>query len=242
MTDDRSSPAPEAARDAASPTAPPEHALPRPSGSLDRSRAAEEEGERLTRELHDSVMQSLFAASLKAESLARSADLSREARDGLEELRRLVVGAMAGLRTMFLETHAGAVGQTPLAGLLRHVVEEAGSHTSVAISLEVDGERLLPPEVRVAAYRVAQQAVANAIRHARATSVCVSLRLLSSGLRLRIEDDGSGFDDAACDRHSGLAMMRERAEAVGAVCAVESAPGLGTAVEFVWRDRAGLRG
>jgi PAS domain S-box-containing protein len=200
--------------------------------------ATELERERLARDLHDSVTQSLFAASLKAESLAQSPDVDPRLRQGLEELRRLAVGAMAGMRTMLLEMRDGALEQTPLAGLLRHVVEEAGSRTSVSISLDIEGERVLPPAVRVAAYRVAQEAVTNAIRHAHATSVRVHLLLQSSGVRLRIEDDGEGFPDVPREGHFGLDTMRERAEAVGARCTVESIQGRGTVVELDWREDA----
>jgi signal transduction histidine kinase len=97
---------------------------------------------------------------------------------------------------------------------------------------------LLPPEVQVALYRVAQEALNNAARHARATQVEVYLRSHARGVELRIGDDGRGFNpgSVAAD-HFGLRIMRERAEHTGIALTIKSRPGRGTQVRAVWRDR-----
>ncbi len=204
-------------------------------------KAVEEERNRLARDLHDSVTQSLFAASLKAESLAEAPGVAADVQDGLRELHRLTRGAMAGMRTMLLEMRAGALAQTPLPGLLRHLVEAAQSRTGAPISLAVQGEAALPEDVRVAAYRITQEALNNAVRHAAASRVAVDLSLGEDGLRLRVEDDGRGFDESVSAGHFGLATMRERAQGVGAALDVASAPGLGTVVSMDWRRGRGGR-
>jgi signal transduction histidine kinase len=99
----------------------------------------------------------------------------------------------------------------------------------------VEGDCALPPEVQVALYRIAQEALNNVAKYARATQVSVSLRLSSDSARLMVIDDGVGFDPAAIPpNHLGLRIMRERAEAIGARLNIYSEPGEGTQVAVVW--------
>jgi PAS domain S-box-containing protein len=198
--------------------------------------AVEAERTRLARDLHDSVTQSLFAASLKAEALAGLLGDPRKATAAVEELRRLTRGSLAGMRTMLLEMRADALQQTPLPELLRHLVEASGSRIGADVRLTVEGSRQqLPPDVQTAFYRIAQEALNNVARHARATEVGVDLRLGEDGLELRVGDDGLGFDAGQeWAGHFGLRNMRERAEAVGAGFAIDSGPGRGTVVTVEW--------
>ena len=98
--------------------------------------AIEAERTRLARDLHDSVTQSLFAASLKAEALAGLLDDQEQALGALEELRRLTRGSLAGMRTMLLEMRGDALEQTPLPELLRHLVEASGGRIGADVRLE----------------------------------------------------------------------------------------------------------
>jgi PAS domain S-box-containing protein len=198
--------------------------------------AVEAERTRLARDLHDSVTQSLFAASLKAEVLA---DLvgrdSDKAKDAVEELRRLTRGALAGMRTMLLEMRADGLTQTPLPELVRHLVEASGSRIGADVRLRVEGARTVPPEVQTAFYRITQEALNNVARHAKARSVCVDLSLSDEMARLEVGDDGVGFDRPSDGAgHFGLRNMRERAEAIGAHFTVVSGSGRGTVVTVKW--------
>ncbi len=198
--------------------------------------AVEAERTRLARDLHDSVTQSLFAASLKAEVLADlvSSDSDR-AKDAIEELRRLTRGALAGMRTMLLEMRADGLTQTPLPELVRHLVEASGGRIGADVRLSVEGGRALPPEVQTAFYRITQEALNNVARHARAHSVCVDLDLSDGRARLEVGDDGVGFDTPPGGAgHFGLRNMRERAEAIGALFTVVSGSGRGTVVTVEW--------
>ena len=198
--------------------------------------AVEAERTRLARDLHDSVTQSLFAASLKAEVLADLVgDDSETTRDAVEELRRLTRGALAGMRTMLLEMRADGLTQTPLPELIRHLVEASGSRIGADVRLSVEGSAGLPAEVQTALYRITQEALNNVARHAKAHTVWVDVRLGDDMVRLEVGDDGVGFDQAPAGAvHFGLGNMRERAEAVGAHFMVASGAGRGTVVTVEW--------
>ena len=197
--------------------------------------AIEAERTRIARDLHDSVTQSLFAASLKGEALAELlGDQEGAPLEAVEQLRRLTRGALAGMRTMLLEMRADGVAETPLPELLRHLVEASGGRIGTDVRLTVEGQRVLPAEVQTALYRIAQEALNNVARHARAVRAWVVLRLGEDGARLEIGDDGVGFEGKGDAGHFGLLTMRERADAVGARFQVVSGAGRGTVVTVEW--------
>jgi signal transduction histidine kinase len=201
--------------------------------------AALQERQRLARELHDAVTQTLFSASLIAEVTPRLWERAPdEGRRRLEELRSLTRGALAEMRTLLLELRPGALLETPLSHLLRQLAEATASRAKLAIAVRADGEPKLPPEVQVALYRIAQEALNNTVKHAGATQATLSLEAGSGGgVRLHIVDDGRGFDAAAGAvpaGHLGLGIMRERAQAIGARLELTSQPGGGTRVAVHW--------
>ena len=154
--------------------------------------------------------------------------------EAVEEIRRLTRGALAGMRTMLLEMRADGVVQTPIPELLRHLVEASGSRIGTDVSLTVKGQGVLPADVQTALYRIAQEALNNVARHARAARAWVDLRLGEGGARLEIGDDGIGFEGQGGAGHFGLHTMRERADAVGARLRVVSGAGRGTVVTVEW--------
>jgi PAS domain S-box-containing protein len=198
--------------------------------------AAQAERGRLARDLHDSVTQSLFAASLKAEALMFSGEaFSPEVVKAIEELRRLSRGALAQMRTMLLELRSEAVEEVPLRLLLRNLAEAAESRASIDVALVVRGEAVLPPEVHGALYRITEEALNNVARHSRARRAWVELDLSADAARLIVGDDGLGFDEAAADpSHMGLKTMRERAEEAGAAFSVTTKAGEGAVVAVHW--------
>jgi signal transduction histidine kinase len=104
----------------------------------------------------------------------------------------------------------------------------------MSIKLSADGERKLPAEVQVGLYRIAQEALNNMVKHARASQAVVTLRL-GEIVRLAVADNGVGFDpcDVTAD-HLGLRIMRERAEAIGAMLSIYTEPGEGTQISITW--------
>ena len=198
--------------------------------------AAGAERERLARELHDAVTQTLFSASLIAEAVPQIWDANpEEGRRGLEELRQLTRGALAEMRTMLLGLRPAALTEKPMGELLRHLAEAVTSRTRMPVALRVEGDSALPPDVQVALYRIAQEALNNVAKHAEASHVSVDLHSHSGWVSLEVSDDGCGFDEADIlpDR-MGLSIMRERAERIGAALEIQTQPGQGTQVVVNW--------
>jgi len=198
-------------------------------------RAAHEERARLARDLHDSVTQALFAATLKAEALAECGDPARL--EGIaDDVRRLNRGALAQMRTLLLELRGDPVEAVPLPQLLRNVVEATESRASVKVILTLSEESALPAKVHEAVYRITQEALNNVVRHAKAANAWVQLDSDPSHARLVVGDDGCGFDAASVDPgHFGLKSMRERAGDSGGQLSVRSVHGEGTALTVAWR-------
>lgn len=196
------------------------------------------ERSRLARDLHDAVTQTLFSASLIAEVLPRLWERNQdEGRRRLEELRQLTRGALAEMRTLLLELRPTALTEAALGDLLKQLAEAVTGRARLPVALTVECQRTLPPEVQLALYRIAQEALNNVVKHSGASRVEISLRCLGDTVELAVSDDGRGFDVAAVPPdHLGLGIMRERAETIGASLGLRSAPGRGTRVAVVWQD------
>jgi signal transduction histidine kinase len=208
-------------------------------------RAVAAERSRLARELHDAVTQTLFSASLIAETLPRSWERDQEkGRRLLRELQQLSRGALAEMRTLLLELRPAALVEANLGDLLHQLAEAATGQGDLPVVVTVEGECHLPPDVHVALYRIAQEALNNVVKHARAGHAVVHLLCIPTQAIERTEqvelcvcDDGRGFDSGQIlpDR-LGLGIMHERAKAIGATWSVESEPGRGTEVRVIWTD------
>jgi ligand-binding sensor domain-containing protein/signal transduction histidine kinase len=204
----------------------------------------------LARELHDAVTQTLFSASLIAEALPALWERDQEkGRNRLATLRQMSRGALAEMRTLLLELRPTALVETRLADLLRQLGEAVTGREGVPVTVVVEGECGLPADLHVALYRIAQEALNNVVKHAKASQIVVSLRCgprapspspregEGAGLRVElcIRDDGCGFDpDDVPPDHLGLGIMRERAEAAGAHLEIVGLAGQGTQVTVVW--------
>jgi signal transduction histidine kinase len=195
--------------------------------------AQEDERRRIAADVHDDYLQSLTAARMHLERLAG------ELGDAAESERAAALAADVGatierMRGLVFNLRPPALDWAGIGSALRLLLEETRERCGISYALEsrLDDE---PPEaVRVVLYRIAQEAIANACKHAEAARVEVTLAPLDGGVHAAVRDDGRGMPAAAePGRHSfGISGMRERAEAAGGWCRVESAPGEGTAVEF----------
>jgi PAS domain S-box-containing protein len=203
--------------------------------------AATSERDRLARELHDAVTQTLFSASLIAEALPHVWEHDPvEGRRGLEELRRLTRGAAAEMRTLLLELRPAALTEKPLEELLRHLSGAMTSRTRVPIVLSAERTGSLPPDVQIALYRIAQEALNNVAKYAGASEVSVGLCVEREQVILVVRDDGRGFDmDEVLPDQLGIGIMRERAMGIGASLEVASSPGQGTLVTVRWPNTGG---
>jgi len=199
--------------------------------------AAFAERSRLARELHDSVTQSLYSITLYAEAVARmlSAGGGAEAVEHLRELRATAQEALREMRLLIFQLSPPALDRGGLAGALETRLDAVEARGGLEVDLQVQGTERLAPFVRQELYQIAQEALNNVLKHARAQQVRVLLDFQESATRLEVNDDGGGFDPAEGDRSGGLGLrgMRERAQTIGATLRVESSPGSGTRVSIV---------
>ncbi len=199
--------------------------------------AVEAERSRLARELHDAVTQTLFSAGLIAEVLPRLSERDpQQLPQRLEELRRLTRGALAEMRSLLLELRPDTLADANLIELLGQLSEavQGRAHLAVEVLLSDPGE--LPSEVKLALYRIAQEALNNVTKHANATRVTLELSRQGHEVVLALRDDGRGFDPAVTTPDSlGLGIMRDRAESVGARLEVTSGSNEGTSISVFWK-------
>ncbi|MBI1793761.1 MAG: PAS domain S-box protein [Chloroflexi bacterium] len=199
--------------------------------------AAMQERQRLAQNLHDAVNQSLFSAGLIADVLPRLWDRDQDlARKSLIDLRRLTRAAQAEMRALLAELRPSAITDTDLGDLLHLLGNALSGRINIPVTVTVAKEIILPAEVQVAFYRVCQEALNNVAKHAEASQVDIDLKYEGTTVELRIRDDGKGFDpERTLSGHYGLGMMRERAEAVGALLTVTSRPSHGAELVMRWR-------
>jgi signal transduction histidine kinase len=198
---------------------------------------------RLARDLHDAVTQTLFSASLTAEVLPDLWEMDvEEAKRSTEELRQLTRGALAEMRTLLLELRPATLTQARLTDLIKQLCEAFIGRSRLPITLTMEGDGQLPPEVQVAFYRIAQESLNNVFKYARATQVNVNLFIAAGWARYETCDNGIGFDMTTTRPTSlGMRIMRERAQAIGADLHISSTPGSGTCVELTWHANPELK-
>ncbi len=196
------------------------------------------ERNRLARDLHDAVSQTLFSASLIAEVLPKLWERDPYAgREKLEELRLLTRGALSEMRTLLLELRPATLIDMNLADLYRHLANAFMGRSLLEVELLI-GDQLDPPvNVKEVFYRIAQEALNNIMKHAGASKVYISLQREKGQIKLGIRDDGCGFDQQQVSHQSlGLKIMGERADSIGARFFVQSRPGGGTQISLTWDD------
>ena len=211
-----------------------------------RRLAIVDERERISRDLHDSVIQAIYAQTLALDDVPamveEEPDEARrrvdEAIDALHAVIRDVRNFIFGLRPVLLESGDLSEG-------LHHLATELRRNGGVAVSVDVTGDpeplARLPIETVAELLAITREALSNVARHARATTCHVRLEAGGEELRLEITDDGRGFDAARAPArgHHGLANMRSRAEALRATYDLGSAPGGGTRIIVTLRTRSG---
>jgi signal transduction histidine kinase/ligand-binding sensor domain-containing protein len=189
------------------------------------------ERNRIAREIHDTLAQGFVGIAVQLDTVAKMQAVSAEAaREHLDRARILARSSLAEARRTVWALRAGALETEDLAGALREIADQLSGETSVAV--EVSGaRRRLPPDVENNLFRIGQEAVANAVRHAQARRIRVDLDYGDRRVRLSVRDDGRGFDVEAATHsapgHFGLAGIRERVHNLGGELTVLSAQGDG---------------
>jgi signal transduction histidine kinase len=205
--------------------------------------AEEEQRRRLARELHDEPLQLLLHLARRFETLGESTGVPAAVASSLEDARVRALEAATRLRNLARDLRPPALDQLGLVPALSSFLAEAEEDSGILVDLEVSGEmRRLHPDVELGAFRIVQEAVRNALRHANAREVHVGLAFASDVVRLHVMDDGVGFVVADADgsgqrrvfdgsaEHLGLVGMAERASLLGGQLDVHSVPGRGTDV------------
>jgi signal transduction histidine kinase/DNA-binding response OmpR family regulator len=192
-----------------------------------------EERQRLARDLHDSVNQTLFSTSVMSESALKQWDTDRDkAHSLLRQLHTLTHTALAEMRILLLELRPASLTQVGLKKLIEQYIQSLASRKQVKFTQDIDDIPDLPPDVHIALYRVAQEALNNIVKHAQATKSTITLKLEEGEIRLLIEDNGRGFDrDGVSPARLGLGIMCERIDGIGGVFELDSRVGNGTRVK-----------
>jgi signal transduction histidine kinase len=203
-----------------------------------REAAGLEERHRLARDLHDSIKQEIFAIHTSAATAqARFEDDPSGAREALDQVRRSSRDAMTEMEAMLDRLHAAPLENTGLVAALKKQCEALALRTGAKVTCDVHdlpASKWLPPDAHENLFRIAQEALSNIGRHARATEVHVTLAPAERRLLLKIEDNGQGFDRKNVPEEARLGMgmrnMLARARAIGATFEVETRPGEGAAI------------
>ena len=200
-----------------------------------QEKVALEERQRLARDLHDSVSQAVYGIALGARSAMEllSTDPT-QVREPLEYVLRLSEAALAEMRALIFELRPEALEREGLTGALKHHTAVLRTRHGIAVEESLAGEPTMSWESKQALYRIAQEALHNAGRHARATRVRIGLSEDDAQIRLEVSDNGVGFDSqVAYPGHFGLNTMRERANELGGSLEIESRPQAGTSVRAI---------
>jgi len=200
--------------------------------------AAAEERTRLARDLHDAVSQTLFSASMIADVLPKIWEKNQdEGKRRLEEVRQLTRGALAEMRTLLFELRPTALADAELGYLLRQLAESITGRTRIPVTVNVDGNCNPPPEVKIALYRIAQEALNNVGKHSAATQSRILMVCTQDAITMSVSDNGKGFDSTTTKPESlGLGIMQERAKKIGATVSVESKPNEGSNITVLWKE------
>jgi signal transduction histidine kinase len=193
-----------------------------------------EERNRLARNLHDSVTQTIFSMRLTAEAanILLDQDPNRVGAE-LDKLQTLAKSALAEMRSLIFELRPTAVTELGLIPALRHHVMTLERQYGLTVDLQVSGEPHLSDREAQRLFRVSQEALNNVVKHAQTDKASLTLRFDGKRVLLQVEDQGLGFDREALhamEDHMGLASLQERVDAMGGKLTITSHPGQGTLV------------
>lgn len=193
---------------------------------------------RLSRDLHDTLLQSLVGIALQFDAMANDPrfTFSEAQKQQFVRMRRRVEEYMREARQSIADLRAPRTGARDLPVALREAGERAINGHGIHFAFEQRGvPRHVPSRVEQELLQIGKEAIANAVRHGHADRITTELEFTETALALRVIDNGTGFDPAADDEddtpHYGLTSMRERAEDIGGQLSIESVPGAGTRVE-----------
>jgi len=197
-----------------------------------QAQAILEERQRLARDLHDSMTQALYGVTLHAQAARRLlvAEETAQAADSLFALQDTAQGVLDEMRLLIFDLRPPILEQAGLAAALQARLEAVEGRANLHTKLVVEGEGELSPQIEQVLYRIAQEALNNALRHARAHHITVRLRQTPTYVMLEIADDGIGFDPTIARGAGGIGLqgIAERVAQVDGRSTVVSSPDTGT--------------
>jgi len=203
--------------------------------------AQEEERRAIASDIHDDSIQSMFAVGLRLFALRETLHDSAQI-EQVDRLQQNVQQSTDRLRHLLFELRPAALDEGGLPAALRQYLDAMSQETGIEVELATELDRNPASETQVIAYRIAQEALANVRKHARAGRVECAVSAVDDGILTRIADDGVGFDgsrNGSVPGHLGLTAMRERAEMAGGWFRIRSSAGEGCVVEYWIPDARG---
>jgi signal transduction histidine kinase len=199
------------------------------------STAVVAERHRLARELHDSVTQRLYSVAFLAEALPRLVEHDPQTSvQTAERIRSIVLSSLAELRSSLFELRPLELDSAKIDSLLRRLADNVSGSTGALIEVAAEPGDPLPADIKLGLYRIAQEAVSNAVRHSGAERIEISLTRNSPGVRLEVRDNGRGFMSAGGVDGHGLQSIAERAHLIDGEFYLRSTPDIGTIVAVEW--------
>src|SRR5262249_17056844 len=199
-----------------------------------RSGAVLEERNRIARELHDTLEQELAGITMQLDLAVDCLQQApRVAQQALETARKMSRHSMIEARRSVWDLRCQLLENGDLVSAMTQIVKPLGARDEVEINVRIEGDPTrLPGSIEMNLLRIGQEAVANAVKHGKARRITIELSYASSEVRLRVQDDGSGFavEQGSPSGHFGLLDMRERAQSMGSLLKVQSEPGHGSCI------------
>lgn len=191
----------------------------------------ERERGRMAAELHDAIGQNLVVLGNRVNAMRRDGEAEAATLDALIDVNR---DTLARVRALAASVRPAEIDRLGLGGALSTMLDRAVAGTTIEARAEIEAaDTLVRDEDRIHVYRIAQEAVTNALKHAGASSLRLSLRPAGARVRLEVADDGGGFDIRRNSEGFGSASMRERAVLVGGDIEIDSRPGAGTRIALL---------
>jgi PAS domain S-box-containing protein len=198
--------------------------------------AALAERERLARDLHDSVTQSLYSINLQSDAtiMALSSGKIEGIEKRLQTLKEIARESMSELRMLIYELHPSILEEAGLVAAMRQRLDTVESRSGIQVDLQVEGEQRLPIAVEKELFRISLEGLNNVMKHAKANEILIWYSFEPDRCRLTIKDDGVGFDlkPTYHYRGYGLANIKERLEQIGGELTIITEPGKGTTLDI----------
>ncbi len=196
--------------------------------------AATQERNRLARNLHDSVTQTIFSMTLAADTARIQLDRDpTQVAFHLDRLQQLAQSALSEMRSLVFELRPTTLSEAGLIATLNQHLEVLGKQHRLTVTLQVDGDEILSKEQEHNLFRIVQEALNNIVKHAHTDRASVCLKFRDDQISLQISDEGKGFSPGSTpvgEKHLGLSSMRERVEMMGGTFRFDSRPGKGTEI------------